>query len=184
MMDTEIYRLTLETLGVIATVGGVVFGIWIAFRKKPAFIIHDVHVSTHTMTRTGAMRNTGPAREVSHSLVVKIENLRNTKMQVFGVDIDGDHSKNKIEVHLTGLGFEEPNKFIPENSIYEIEYKIDTTSVEGTYSNAKEILVTVRTSFGDKKLSFPLEGRQQLFEALEHPWDLPSRTNFEQRRAA
>lgn len=183
-MDTEIYRLILETLGVLGTVAGVCFGIWLAFRKKPAFIIHDVHVSTHTLTRTGAMRNTGPAREVSHSLVVKLENLRDTKMQVFGVDIDADHSKSKIDVHLTGLGFDEPNIFIPENSIYEIEYSIDTTSVEGTYSNAKEILVTVRTSFGDKTIPFPQEGRQQLYEVLEHPWPHPSRPPFEKRGAA
>lgn len=180
MTEVEIYRLILETLGAIGAIGGVGIGLWAMLRKKPPFAIRAIEVSSHTMTRTGAMRATGPAHEVSHSLILKIENLRETKMQVFGVDIDADHSKSKKDVHFMGMGLAKPDVFIPENSIYEVEYEINSKSVVGTYSQAKDILVTVRTSFGDTTVSFPKEWRLAFFEAVEEPWPFNSPSPFEQ----
>lgn len=179
MTGVEIFRLFLETLGAIGAIGGVGIGLWAMLRKKPPFAIRAIEITTHTTTRTGAMRATGPAHEVSHSLTLKIENLRDTKMQVFGVDINADHSKSKKDVHMMGTGLAKADVFIPENSIYEVEYKLDSKSVAGTYSKAKDILVTVRTSFGDKTVSFPQEWRVAFFEAVEEPWSLPSRSPFE-----
>jgi hypothetical protein len=127
---------------------------------------------------------TGPAQEISHCLILKIENLRDTRMQVFGVDIDADHSKSKKNIHFIGLELSEPDIFIPEKSIYEVEYKLNLKSVVGTYSQAKQILITVRTSFGDKTAIFPKEWRQQFYEATEEPWDLPSRSPFERTGTA
>lgn len=184
MTGPEVYELFLNTLMALAAVAAVCVPLWLALRKKPPFAIRAIEVSSHTTTRTGGMRGTGPAHEVSHSLTLKIENFRNTKMQVFGVDIDADHSKSKKDLHMMGMGLDKPDVYIPENSIYEVEYKLDSKSVTGTYSQAKDILVTVRTSFGDKTVSFPKEWRIAFFEAAEEPWDLPSRSPFDKRKVA
>ncbi|MBK9561901.1 MAG: hypothetical protein IPO54_01975 [Micavibrio sp.] len=180
MTGVEIFRLVLETLGAIGAIGGVGIGLWAMLRKKPPFAIRAIEVTSHTTTRTGAMRATGPAHEVSHSLILKIENFRDTKIQVFGVDIDADHSKSKKHVHMMGMGLAKPDVFIPEKSIYEIEYKLDSKSVVGTYSQAKDILVTVRTSFGDTTISFPKEWHLAFFQATEEPWPFNSPSPFEQ----
>lgn len=180
MTGVEVFRLILETLGAIGAIGGVGIGLWAMLRKKPPFAIRAIEVNTLTTQRTGAMRATGPAHEISHSLTLKIENLRDTKMQIFCVDIDADHSKSKEDLHMMGMGLEMPNVFIPENSIYEVEYKLDSKSVVGTYSQAKDILVTVRTSFGDTTVSFPKEWRLAFFQAVEEPWPFNSRSPFEQ----
>jgi hypothetical protein len=180
MTEVEIYRLVLETLGAVGTIGGVAVAIWAMLRRKPPFAIRAIEVNSLTTTRTGAMRATGPAHEVSHSLTLKIENLRDTKMQVFGVDIDADHSKSKKDVHMMGTGLAKADVFIPENSIYEVEYKLDSKSVAGTYSKAQDIFVTVRTSFGDKTVSFPQEWRLAFFQAVEEPWPFNTPSPFEQ----
>lgn len=184
MTGIELYQLVLGTLSALGAVGAVGVALWAILRKKPPFAIHAIEVMTYKTQRTGVMRETSPTHEVSHSLILKIENPRDTKMQIFGVDIDADHSKNKKNIHFMGMGLEEPNVFIPQNSIYEVEYKLDTKSVIGTYSQAKDILVTIRTSFGDKTVSFPKEWRHQFYEAVEEPWDLPSRSPFERGKAA
>lgn len=178
MTEVEIYRLVLETLGTIGAIGGVGIALWAMLRKKPPFAIRALEVSALKVIRTGAMRATGSAHEVSHSLILKIENLRDTKMQVFGVDIDADHSKSKKDVHMMGMGLAKVDVFIPENSIYEVEYKLDSKSVSGTYSKAKDILVTVRTSFGNKTVSFPQEWRLAFFQAVEEPWPFNSPSPF------
>ncbi|MBK7360835.1 MAG: hypothetical protein IPJ01_00555 [Micavibrio sp.] len=126
MTGVEIFRLVLETLGAIGAIGGVGIGLWAMLRKKPPFAIRAIEVTSHTTTRTGAMRATGPAHEVSHSLILKIENFRDTKIQVFGVDIDADHSKSKKHVHMMGMGLAKPDVFIPEKAFM----KSSTNSIQ------------------------------------------------------
>lgn len=184
MTGMEIYRLILETLTAVGTVGAVWVALWAILRKQPPFAIRDIQVRTNIVERTGGMRGTGPDKEISHFLRLTIENFRDTRMQIFNVDIEADHSKSKKNLHKMSAGFSEPNIFIPEKSIYEVQYKIDGKSVVGTYSKAKEITVVVSTSFGSKTISFPQEGRTQLYEAMEEPWPFNTPSPFENRKSA
>lgn len=181
MIAIEIYRLILETFTAIGTVGAVAVSLWVVLRKQPPFSIRNVHVSSHIVTRTGKMRETGPAEEVTHFLRLKIENLRNTRMQVFSVSLDADHSKGKQGLHQVSMELSEPNVFIPESSIYEVQYKMDSKSVVGTYSNAKDIILTLSTSFGSQSVPFPKEWRAQLYEALEEPWPFNTPSPFDEK---
>lgn len=179
MTGMEIYRLILETLTAIGTVGAVWVALWSILRKQTPFDIRNIQVTSHTVMRTGGMRGAGPDRETTHFLRLSIENFRDTRMQIFNVEIEADHSKSKKDLHKMSTQFSEPNIFIPEKSIYDVQYSINTKSVSGTYSKAKEIMLTCSTSFGSKAVPFPKEWRAQLYEAMEMPWSLNSPSPFE-----
>lgn len=167
MTGIEIYKLILDTFIAFGTVGAVCISLWAVLRKQPPFAIRDIQVATHTVMRTGGMRKTGPAQETSYSLRLTIENFRDTRMQIFSASINADHSRDKKSLHQMSMGFSAPDIFIPERSIYTVQYQLDSKSMRGTYSNAKEITLTLSTSFGDKTVSFPEEWRLQLYEAVE-----------------
>src|SRR5689334_3087007 len=105
MTGVEIYRLILETLTAIGTVGAVCVALWATLRKQSPFTIRDIQVMSHTVMRTGGMRGTGPDREITHFLRLTIENFRDTRMQIFDVGIEADHSKSKKDLHKMRDGF-------------------------------------------------------------------------------
>lgn len=179
MTGVEIYSLVLETLTALATVGAVWVALWTILRKQPPFAIRSIQVMSNEVIRTGGMRGTGPDREITHFLRLTIENFRDTRMQIFNVQIEADHSKSKNNLHKMSDQFSEPNIFIPEKSIYDVQYEINGKSVTGTFSKANEITITVSTSFGSKTVTFPKEWRAQLYQATEEPWPFNSPSPFE-----
>lgn len=180
MTGAETFSLILDTLTAIGAVAAVAVSVWIVLRKQSPFAIRGIKVTAHTISRSGAMRKEGPAQEVSYSLTLKIENLRDVRMQVFEVAIEADHSKSKKDLHTMSTSFSRSDIFIPEKSIYDVEYKIDSKSVVGAYSKAKDITLTISTSFGDTIVPFPQEWRAQLYEAMEEPWPFNSPSPFSQ----
>lgn len=180
MTKIDIYHLVLETLTALGTVGAVWVALWAILRKQPPFAIRDIQMISHEVMRTGGMRGTGPDREITHFLRLTIENFRDTRMQVFNIEVEADHSKSQKDLHRMSSCFSQADVFIPEKSIYDVQYKIDNKSVAGTYSKAKEITLMVSTSFGSKTVSFPQEWRAQLYEAIEHPWPFNTPSPFEQ----
>lgn len=180
MTGAEIFSLMLDTLMALGAVAAVVVSVWVVLRKQSPLAIREIKVTAHTVSRSGAVRKEGPAQEVSYLLTLKIENLRDVRMKVFDVTIEADHSKNKKALHKMSASFSRPDVFIPEKSIYDVEYKIDSKSVLGTYSKAKDITLTVCTSFGDTTVPFPQEWRAQLYEAIEAPWPFNGPSPFSQ----
>ena len=160
----QIISLVLDGFTAIGTVGAVIISLWLTVRKTPRFCIRDIQMARDITLDDG--KNTSE----ENFLIIKLENMLDTQMQVFEIAIQAkDISKNKTG--MTGCGVVIPLKqtFIPQRSIYNVRMPIQSDYEPGTFKKAQKIRCVISTSFGDQETKFPADWKDRLCEALEKP---------------
>lgn len=154
MTSVDLYKLTLDTLTAIGTVGAVVFSLWAMLHRKQKFKIKDF--SINKFEHVHALKKS--------CLGIEFENLIETQMEIKGVEIDFLKKKEKSKSGKT-WGFKD--EIVAPLSHYELLIPLEREWVPDSLKSADETLITIKTSFGNRSMPFPKKLAKRLCDAME-----------------
>lgn len=135
------------------------YSLWITFHQKQRFIIKNIRI----------YRLVSKNKE-NNKLFILVDNLQLVQMEVKSIHIDfllppGDNENYKEARAQTNWTC--ANEFIPPLSQHEIEIPLERGWSYNHLRRNKDIILTIKTSFGDKIIKFPRKQRESLCACLE-----------------
>jgi len=155
MTTIELWNFIFSGLTAIGTVGAVVISLWLARPHWKRFTVKYVRVSC-------MIKNADNSQE--SALFLMIHNHQNVPMEIQHIAL---RFRDKANNSVSEERWKCEKEFIPPLSQYEIKADLKQNWAVGAIAKADEITVSIKTSLGDKTISFPEKYLAALVKSLE-----------------